>query len=147
MEDCPFCQQERISFRIVEDTPLAFAFLNHTPVIPGHVLISPKRHVECYEGLEPQERAEIEILRLRMHDALSHAFHAEGFNYAWNENEVGGQSVPHFHLHMLPRTKTDVGVHTYEPREFIYRPVAATDRPRTPDEELADIAQLLRASR
>ena len=64
---------------------------------------------------------------------MKKTFSAEGFNYAWNEGEIGGQAVPHFHLHMLPRKKGDTGIHEYDPRKFLYRPGS---REISPDEEL-----------
>jgi len=54
--------------------------------------------------------------------ALKKALVAEGFNFAWNEGAVAGQTVPHFNLHIVPRTTGDSGIWEYEPREFLYRP-------------------------
>jgi len=77
-----------------------------------------------------------------MKDVLQRAFGAEGFNVAWNEGDVGGQSVPHFHLHVLPRKPGDIGIHEYEPREFLYR---IGSRHTTPEDELSDVAQFLKS--
>ncbi len=118
---CAFCNNPDLEARIIIKNELAFAFPTNMPIVRGHVLISPIRHVQYYEDLSPDEKAAIEELRLKLKTALQKIFGAEGFNYAWNENKVGGQSVPHFHLHMLPRKEGDAGVHQYEPREFIYR--------------------------
>jgi diadenosine tetraphosphate (Ap4A) HIT family hydrolase len=61
-------------------------------------------------------------LRICVKPVLEEFFDADGFNYAWNEGQVAGQTVPHLHLHMLPRRKGDTGVLGYDPRQFFYRP-------------------------
>ena len=119
---CAFCENPDIEGRKIVENDLAFAFPTNTPIVSGHVLVSPKRHVQYYEDLTMQEKAAIEDLRYRLKLALQKAFGAEGFNYAWNEERIGGQSVPHFHLHILPRKEGDAGTYQYEPREFLYRP-------------------------
>ncbi len=144
--ECAFCNNPEIDVRTIVDTGLARAFPTFTPVVPGHVLIAPTRHAQYYEDLSPEEKISIEDLRMKLHGALKKSFDAEGFNYAWNEEEIGGQSVPHFHLHMLPRKEGDAGVHGYEPREFLYAKTRAVDRPVSPAEELQRIAALIRES-
>ena len=68
-------------------------------------------------------------------------FNAEGFNYAWNEGVLSGQTVNHLHLHILPRIKNDTGITKYEPRKFLYRPGI---RPTSPEQELIEIASLIK---
>ncbi|MES2994575.1 MAG: HIT family protein [Patescibacteria group bacterium] len=144
--DCPFCDAAQLAERTIIENDLARAFPTNAPIVPGHMLIAPKRHVTYYEDLASTERDAIEELRMKLHAGLKKAFGAEGFNYAWNEEKIGGQSVPHFHLHMLPRQEGDAGVHNYEPREFIYRPIPVDQRPASTDEELHEVVRLLRVS-
>ena len=142
--DCPFCDKSQVAERTITENDLARGFLTNAPIVPGHTLIAPKRHVTYFEGLTEEERSAIEMLRMQLHGAMKQAFRAEGFNYAWNEEKVGGQSVPHFHLHILPRKEGDAGVYQYEPREFIYRPIPVDKRPTSTHEELTEITQILR---
>jgi diadenosine tetraphosphate (Ap4A) HIT family hydrolase len=79
-------------------------------------------------------------LRIKIRDVLKEAFGAQGFHYAWNEEKIGGQSVPHFHLHVVPRKEGDMGITEYEPRKFLYRPGSREEKP---DEELKMIAQAI----
>ena len=72
--------------------------------------------------------------------ALIKTFDADSFNFAWNEGSNAGQTVPHFHLHVLPRKKGDTGILEYEPRQFLYR---TGSRAITPDEELKQVAALI----
>lgn len=140
--NCPFCEDKEVKDRIIIENVLAFAFPTLTPIVPGHILICPKRHVQYIEDSTAEEREAIEELRNKIKKALKKAFQAEGFNYAWNEEKIGGQSVPHFHLHIVPRKEGDVGVYEYEPREFLYRP-----GPRTvssPQEEIQKIVKQIK---
>ena len=97
--------------------------------------------VANYEDLTDEEILAIRDLTLQVQKALIKAFNAEGFNFAWNQGKEFGQSVPHYHLHIVPRTKNDNGIKAYEPREFLYRPGS---REKTPEEELQEIAKMLR---
>jgi histidine triad (HIT) family protein len=142
--ECAFCNNPDIDARTITDTGLARAFPTFTPVVLGHTIIAPKRHVQYYEELGPEEKAAIEDLRTAMHGALKKTFGAEGFNYAWNEEEIGGQSVPHFHLHMLPRKQGDAGIYGYEPRDFLYRTIPADERPKAKEAELIEVAAQIR---
>jgi diadenosine tetraphosphate (Ap4A) HIT family hydrolase len=140
--DCPFCKGEEVKHRTVIENDLAFAFPSNAPIVPGHILVCPKRHIQYYEDATQEEKIAIEDLRKKLKIALKKAFAAEGFNYAWNEEKIGGQSVPHFHLHIVPRQAGDVGVYQYEPREFLYRP-----GPRTvasPEEEIEEVVNLIK---
>jgi diadenosine tetraphosphate (Ap4A) HIT family hydrolase len=97
--------------------------------------------VKTFDELAQKER---DALFAMMHDikaALGKTFGAEGFNVAWNEGIAGGQTVFHFHVHVLPRRDGDTGVHQYDPREFLYRP---GERETSPEEELRTVAALIR---
>ena len=137
---CPFC--DGVAERIVASNESAFAFPSLAPIVEGHILVCPRRHVKYYEELSDEEKKGIEELRLKIKGALKRVFKAEGFNYAWNEEMIGGQSVPHFHLHILPRKEGDAGVYGYEPRAFLYRPNA---RSLSSEENLATVISALRS--
>ena len=135
-ENCVFCTSPDIKDREIIRNNYAFAFPTNIPIVPGHVLICPLRCVDNFNDLTPDEVVAIFDLQKKLKKALQKAFGAEGFNYAWNENRVGGQAVPHFHLHILPRKEGDTGITAYEPRKFLYR---TGDREKTPDSELSSI--------
>lgn len=139
---CVYCQLEVIKKREIVSNALAWAFPTNIPIVFGHILIVPQRCVAKYADLTLEEKNAIEDLRIRICDALCGKFDAMGFNFAWNEGDVAGQSVPHFHLHVLPRKEGDTGVLEYEPRKFLYRPGS---RQNSPEDELIEIARIIRS--
>ncbi|MBN1914801.1 MAG: HIT domain-containing protein [Parachlamydiales bacterium] len=130
-----------VPLRTVAENNLAIAFLTKTPIVPGHVLVCPKRMVSKSMELSFDEWKAILELKTIICSQLKNVFNAEGFNFAWNEGKNAGQSVPHFHLHILPRKEGDAGVYQYEPRVFLYRPGT---RATSPQEELSSLANMLR---
>lgn len=137
---CPYCTLPEIQDRKIVENELAFAFLGNMPIVPGHTLVVPKRHVAKYEKLTEEEMRAIEDLRVKMLGALSKTFESVGFNFAWNDEKIAGQSVPHFHLHILPRKEGDAGIYEYEPRKFLYRP---GERKESPEAELKEVSELI----
>lgn len=136
-------ESTRIKERLVTCNNLAFSFLTHMPIVPGHLLICPIRAVESCEELTLEEWQAILELQQQVCHALRKAFGAEGFNFAWNMGENAGQTVPHFHLHVVPRKAGDAGILEYEPRVFLYRPGS---RAISPLEELQQTAKFIRSN-
>ena len=142
MPDCIYCTLPEIKARTLKRNELAWAFLTNIPITPGHTLVAPVRHVQKFEELTSDERAAIFALAAEIKEALRATFSAEGFNHAWNEGAVAGQSIPHFHLHIIPRKVGDEGITEYEPRKFIYRPGS---REAKPEAELQAISKEISA--
>lgn len=137
-KECVYCTLPEIKEREIVRNELAWAFPTNIPIVPGHVLICPIRCVAKFEDLTEEEVKAIRDLQKRLKDALIKLFGSTGFNYAWNDGENAGQSVPHFHLHMLPRKEGDTGITEYEPRKFLYRPGS---RETTPETELTSVVE------
>ena len=127
--------------RMVVENKHAFAFLNKMPILPGHTLICPKRRIVLSGELTLEIWTDLLQLKEIVCAKLKKVVQAEGFNFAWNEGLVAGQTVPHFHLHVVPRSKNDLGIAEYEPRVFLYRPGSRADSPK---EELIALSEKLR---
>lgn len=138
---CVYCDSPEIAARRIVENEFALAFPTNIPITPGHTLVIPKRHVGTYEALTDHELTSLFELAASIQSALRKTFGAEGFNCAFNVDEVAGQSIPHFHLHIVPRKAGDTGITMYEPREFLYRP---GDRASSPEEELRAVAAQIR---
>jgi diadenosine tetraphosphate (Ap4A) HIT family hydrolase len=138
---CTFCGNKDIQNRIIIENDFVWAIPTNIPITIGHTLIMPKRCVQTFAKLTLEETKSIFDFAEEIKKALMKKFHATGFNVAWNEGKVAGQSVPHFHLHIVPRSEGDTGIHKYEPREFLYRPGS---REPTPEQELQAVANTLK---
>jgi histidine triad (HIT) family protein len=104
---CTFCAIERgeIQAHMVLDDEHAIAFLDHRPVFEGHTLLAPRKHVETLGDL-PDEMIEPLFVRARLlARAVQAGLEADGTFVAMNN--IVSQSVPHLHLHIVPRRRKD----------------------------------------
>ena len=105
--ECIFCQiiAGKNAADIVLETPSLMAFLDRRPVFKGHVLLVPRCHVETLPDLPDELRDPFLAAGQRLATAVVEALGAQGSFMAINN--VVSQSVPHLHLHVVPRTKGD----------------------------------------
>lgn len=107
MPDCVFCaivRGETEADRVLEDEDFV-AFLDARPVFKGHVLLVPREHVVTLPDLPPGLRDGFLAAAQRLAAAVVEGLGAQGSFVALNN--VVSQSVPHLHLHVVPRTKGD----------------------------------------
>lgn len=105
--ECPFCNVAS-STEHISETATAFAIADKYPVNEGHCLIIPKRHVPDYFELSIHEQRACWLLVNRCKDLMQKRFNSDGFNVGININQSAGQSIPHAHIHLIPRYKGDV---------------------------------------
>lgn len=77
------------------------------PVSPGHTLILPRRHIGSFFEIDPVEREALLILLDEAKRRLEKEFHPDGFNIGINDGAAAGQTVPHLHIHLIPRYAGD----------------------------------------
>lgn len=128
---CPFCQDLEPFLRRGN----TMAIFDRFPVSPGHSLVIPLRHVESYFDLEPAERQEAWELVEEVRLELSERFSPSGFNLGVNIGADAGQTVPHVHLHVIPRYPEDMddprgGVRGVIPEKQKYETRAARSQGR-----------------
>jgi diadenosine tetraphosphate (Ap4A) HIT family hydrolase len=85
-----------------------FAFRDKFPVSEGHTLVIPKRKVSDYFELSFREQSACWFLVNLIKADLQNKFNPDGYNIGINVNEAGGQTIPHVHIHIIPRYKGDV---------------------------------------
>jgi histidine triad (HIT) family protein len=90
---------------IVLDTPEVLAFLDHRPLFPGHTLVVPRGHVDTLRDLDDATRDVLFGEVQRVAAAVQDAMGAQGSFVAMNN--VVSQSVPHLHVHAVPRNRKD----------------------------------------
>lgn len=93
---------------IVAENDLAMAFRDSYPVSPGHTLVITRRHVATwFDATRDEQRAVLDLVE-EVKRLLDEELHADGFNIGWNTGEAAGQTVPHLHVHVIPRFSGDV---------------------------------------
>ena len=104
---CTFCQiaNGEIPAHVVHRDEEVVAFLDRAPLLPGHVLVMPVRHVETLDDLPDSLLAPVLAAVRRTSVAVQKALGAEGSFVATNTRV--SQSVPHLHVHVVPRNKGD----------------------------------------
>ena len=104
---CVFCDiiAESVPAYTVYSDSSVVAFLDHRPLMPGHVLVVPRGHYALLADLPPSLTCELFLVVQRMTTAVERAMHADGSFVAANIKV--SQSVPHVHVHVVPRRKGD----------------------------------------
>jgi histidine triad (HIT) family protein len=105
--DCLFCRilSGDVQAEVVLDEPHAVAFLDYRPVFPGHCLLVPRVHRETLTDLPEAEIGPLFATAQRLARAVEAGMGAHGTFVAMN-NRVS-QSVPHLHVHVVPRKRKD----------------------------------------
>lgn len=102
---CIFCKivkKEIPSYTLYEDETV-LAFLDISQVTKGHTLVIPKKHTDNYLECDDETLAHLNKVAKNLGNKLMTKLNCEGMNILSNVNEVAGQSVKHFHLHLIPR--------------------------------------------
>jgi histidine triad (HIT) family protein len=107
MADCLFCAIIAGSHpaHLVLETEEVVGFLDARPVFKGHVLLVPRQHIDTLVDLPDELMVPLFTAARSVADAVTTAYDAQGSFVAMNN--VVSQSVPHLHVHVVPRTKGD----------------------------------------
>ena len=145
--ECPFCSTtvQQSAFR-ADDGFLAI--YNIAPILPGHSLVLPRAHVASVLTLDDADLAAFVLFARRITRLLARAFAADGFDWTIQDGRSAGQSVPHLHLHIIPRRTGDLP----EPGDWYpvlvggeREPIDSDSRSRLTAAEHARVTERLRA--
>jgi histidine triad (HIT) family protein len=108
-DGCIFCRivQGQVPAVRVHEDALTVAFMDAGQVNPGHVLVATRRHAASLFDITPQEAAAVMTAAQRIAAAARAAFDAPGLTLLQANGKEGGQTVFHFHLHVVPRHAGD----------------------------------------
>lgn len=104
-KECPFCTVP--DDRIIDSNEMGFIIRDGFPISPGHTLIIPKRHVGSFFEISQEERDALLDLLDQAQKKLDTELSPDGFNIGINDGPASGQTVPHLHIHLIPRFKGD----------------------------------------
>ena len=108
-EDCVFCKivngdipsntiYENSEFKVIMDI---------SPATKGHVLVLPKEHFKDIYDIDAETAGKLFQLAAVVARALKEVLHCDGLNIIQNNGEIAGQTVFHFHMHLIPRYEGD----------------------------------------
>jgi diadenosine tetraphosphate (Ap4A) HIT family hydrolase len=149
--DCPF-DAARVRSSEVLGCDRFSAILNIAPIRPGHALVIPKQHVSSLMDLSADDYVDFFAFAREATQVLLEVFETRDFDWSLQDGYDAGQTVPHLHLHLIPRVAGDL-----EDRRGWYRRLQApvidagadvrstAGRPRLGESELADMAVGLRS--
>lgn len=101
---CPFCGD----FEVLIENDLAHAKEDAYPVSPGHCLIITKRHVSSYFDCTDDEKQALWALVDEAREWLEVTYKPNSYNIGINAGKEAGQTVPHIHIHLIPRYDGDM---------------------------------------
>lgn len=102
---CPFCTLP--ADRVVHEATTAIVIRDGYPVSPSHTLIIPKRHVGSFFDTTEAERADLLALLATARNEIEQEIQPSGYNIGINDGPAAGQTVPHLHIHLIPRFHGD----------------------------------------
>lgn len=105
MNLCPFCNLP--GDRVMGRSMSGFWFWDGYPVSPGHALVIPQRHVQSLFDLSAAERDDLWSLLEQAKRHVDEVHRPDGYNIGINDGPAAGQTVPHLHVHLIPRYRGD----------------------------------------
>ena len=109
MENCIFCKiaNKEIPGKIVYEDDLCLAFLDLSQTTNGHTLVVPKTHYQNILDVDKEVLSHLIKVTKKLTNQIITNLDAKGANVLTNANEVAGQTVMHFHIHIIPRYNLD----------------------------------------
>lgn len=104
---CAFCNSEVMNRQKFYEDDLVVALYTYKPILPGHCLIVPKRHVERFEMLHEDEFRQAGKVIKQVNQAVVEVFQTASYLLAQKNGVESGQTVPHVHFHYIPRAAGD----------------------------------------
>jgi diadenosine tetraphosphate (Ap4A) HIT family hydrolase len=102
---CPFCSLP--ASRIVQSNAIGWVIRDAYPISPGHTLVIPRRHVGSFFDLTEDERSALLSLVATAKVQIDAEHRPSAFNIGVNDGAAAGQTVPHLHIHLIPRYNGD----------------------------------------
>lgn len=108
-QDCLFCNisKGKMNAATIFENSEFKVILDRFPAAKGHTLIIPKEHVENIFELDSETAAKLFALATHIAKVLKNVIKCDGMNVLQNNGKVAGQTVFHFHLHLIPRFEDD----------------------------------------
>lgn len=125
--DCIFCKLANgdIPTNVIYEDDDFTVILDASPATKGHALILPKEHYANVYELPDDIAAKVMPLAKKLASHMTEVLHCDGFNIVQNNGEVAGQTVFHFHVHLIPRYKDGPDILGWSHESFTDEEIAA----------------------
>lgn len=104
---CPFCKDNIKTAAFAEENGF-LAIYNHSPILPGHSLVIPSKHISSLFDLSEDEISAFFSFARKITSFLTKHYKSDAYDWSLQEGESAGQSVDHLHLHIIPRNPGDL---------------------------------------
>ena len=134
VENCIFCQivDKKIPSKKIYEDKNNLAFLDVYPISKGHTIVITKNHYQNIEAIPEDKLGELFKIVKKLATLIHERLNIDGYNILQSNFEAAGQVINHFHVHIIPRKKTDGKFKLKIPRI------------ETPEEQLTEISNLLK---
>lgn len=119
-ENCVFCKIAKgdIPSKVLYEDDEFKVILDLGPATKGHALILPKNHYRNLYEIPDEVAGKVMLLAKKMARHMTEKLNCDGFNLVQNNGEAAGQTVFHFHMHLIPRYTEDGQTLGWKPLEF-----------------------------
>jgi len=109
--ECVFCEiiKKKMPCYKISENKNAIAFLDVSPASNGHTIVIPKKHYENFVKTPDNVIRDVMSLAKKVCEILDKTLKPIGYNFLSNQNKIAGQCIFHFHLHVIPKYKTNDG--------------------------------------
>lgn len=129
-DDCIFCKLSNgdIPTNALYEDDVVKVIFDLNPASKGHVLILPKNHFDDIYSMDDATAAHVFQVAVKVAKAMKETLGCEGLNIVQNNGEIAGQTVFHFHMHLIPRYENDNAGILWEPGETTPEDMAEVKR-------------------
>lgn len=106
-EDCSLCDKEVRSKQVFYEDENVMALYDYKPIIRGHCLVMPKRHVSQMQEMNTGELISTQKAISKLFQAAQKSYESDSYLILQKNGKAAGQSVPHVHFHFFPRKEGD----------------------------------------
>ncbi len=141
-----FCKKRVINSQVYYKTKYLYVLYNIKPILPGHSLIIPKRHVEFLSELKDEEWLEVIKVIRKVVPVLLKRYNADNsYNLAINVGPYSGRVVNHLHIHIIPRRKDDkYSKNSNRIYAGLYNDIYIVDKSTDPKEEIKELRKIFK---
>ena len=108
VKECAFCSDEVLKRQTLYEGEKTLVLSNYRPLLPGHSLVLPKRHIARFEELTAEENEELRLTMNKVQRAFEEVYGTDEYLLVLQNGPKAGQTVAHLHFHMIPRVEMNI---------------------------------------